>query len=97
MFGRFLNGTKDGNVWGRLLGYTRSHWSRFLRVDQETSSYIRSLPEEAWGAGQRAPTPSLVDFHKCYMIHDWYMTVSMFYGFRCFGAKMALFLGTNLA
>jgi len=40
------SGTKDGNVWGRLLGYTRSHWARHLHVDQESSSYIRSLPEE---------------------------------------------------
>jgi len=39
-------GTKDGNVWGRLLAYVRSIWQRRLNVDQETLAYIRSLPEE---------------------------------------------------
>lgn len=39
-------GTKDGNVWGRLLGYVRSLWARHWGVDQETSAYIRTLPED---------------------------------------------------
>jgi len=41
------SGTKDGNVWGRLLGFVRQTWSRFLGLDPETSQMIRDLPIEA--------------------------------------------------
>lgn len=39
-------GTKDGNVWGRLFGYIRSHWQRHLQIAEDVMSYIRSLPDE---------------------------------------------------
>eukprot|EP00440_Ansanella_granifera_P062770 gb/GFBE01068062.1/.p1 GENE.gb/GFBE01068062.1/~~gb/GFBE01068062.1/.p1 ORF type:complete len:580 (+),score=114.61 gb/GFBE01068062.1/:1-1740(+) len=39
--------TKDGNVWGRLLGFVRSTWGRSLNLDQETLAYIKGMPEEA--------------------------------------------------
>lgn len=40
------SGTKDGNVWGRLMGYARSIWSRSLGLDQDTITLLRGLPEE---------------------------------------------------
>lgn len=40
------SGTKDGNVWGRLLGYVRSLWSRRLGLVEPASSFVRSLPED---------------------------------------------------
>ncbi|CAE8665993.1 unnamed protein product, partial [Polarella glacialis] len=40
------SGTKDGNVWGRLLGYIRSLWQRRLQLTEEAASFIRSLPEK---------------------------------------------------
>mmetsp|Transcript_85292 Transcript_85292/g.198294 ORF Transcript_85292/g.198294 Transcript_85292/m.198294 type:complete len:738 (+) Transcript_85292:136-2349(+) len=40
------SGTKDGNVWGRLLGYVRSLWSRRLGLTEPASTFIRSLPED---------------------------------------------------
>eukprot|EP00930_Biecheleria_cincta_P083448 TRINITY_DN7301_c0_g1_i1.p1 TRINITY_DN7301_c0_g1~~TRINITY_DN7301_c0_g1_i1.p1 ORF type:complete len:879 (+),score=128.89 TRINITY_DN7301_c0_g1_i1:85-2721(+) len=39
-------GTKDGNVWGRLFGYIRSHWQRHLQITEDVMSYIKSLPDE---------------------------------------------------
>jgi hypothetical protein len=38
--------SKDGNVWGRLLGYARSLWANHLGLDKDSASYVRSLPEE---------------------------------------------------
>uniref|UniRef100_A0A7S4VG83 Uncharacterized protein n=1 Tax=Alexandrium monilatum TaxID=311494 RepID=A0A7S4VG83_9DINO len=40
------SGTKDGNVWGRLLGYIRSLWSRRLGLAEPASTFIRGLPED---------------------------------------------------
>lgn len=40
------SGTKDGNVWGRLLGYIRSMWTRNLKLDETCAGHIRRLPEE---------------------------------------------------
>jgi len=40
------SGTKDGNVWGRLMGYIRSQWSRRLGLVPEASQFVRSLPED---------------------------------------------------
>merc|ERR1719433_1945461 len=40
-------GTKDGNVWGRLLGYARHIWAKFLGLDQECVNLVKGLPEEA--------------------------------------------------
>mmetsp|Transcript_31680 Transcript_31680/g.98628 ORF Transcript_31680/g.98628 Transcript_31680/m.98628 type:complete len:622 (+) Transcript_31680:71-1936(+) len=40
------NGTKDGNVWGRLFGFVRSVWSQKLGLDNTAFSYVRGLPEE---------------------------------------------------
>lgn len=40
------SGTKDGNVWGRLLGYARSLWSRRLGLTEPASTFVRGLPEE---------------------------------------------------
>jgi len=39
-------GTKDGNVWGRLLGYVRSLWSRKLSLPPEATATVRALPDE---------------------------------------------------
>lgn len=39
--------TKDGNAWGRLLGFVRSTWAHTLRLTKEYVSYIKSLPEDA--------------------------------------------------
>lgn len=41
------SGTKDGNIWGRLLGFCRQSWVRSLGLDQETVNYLKSLPEDA--------------------------------------------------
>jgi len=40
------NGTKDGNVWGRLFGFVRSIWAQRLGVDAAAFSYLRGLVEE---------------------------------------------------
>eukprot|EP00931_Biecheleriopsis_adriatica_P068347 TRINITY_DN42315_c0_g1_i1.p1 TRINITY_DN42315_c0_g1~~TRINITY_DN42315_c0_g1_i1.p1 ORF type:complete len:550 (+),score=121.19 TRINITY_DN42315_c0_g1_i1:79-1728(+) len=40
------SGTKDGNVWGRLLGYVRSLWSRRLALTEEAASVVRGLPDD---------------------------------------------------
>jgi len=40
------NGTKDGNVWGRLFGFVRSVWVQRAGLDGSALSYLRSLPEE---------------------------------------------------
>jgi len=40
------NGTKDGNVWGRLFGFVRSVWAQKLGLDNTAFAYIRSLPED---------------------------------------------------
>jgi len=40
------NGTKDGNVWGRLFGFVRSVWSQKLGLDHGAFNYVRGLPEE---------------------------------------------------
>lgn len=42
----FDGNSKDGNVWGRLLAYTRQTWARFLGVDHETTNLLRNLSEE---------------------------------------------------
>lgn len=43
-------GTKDGNVFGRLLGFARAIWAQRLGLDrgqlQEVNGILRSLPEE---------------------------------------------------
>jgi len=43
-------GTKDGNVFGRLLGFVRGVWAKQLQLDRPTthcvSAYLRELPEE---------------------------------------------------
>lgn len=41
------SGTKDGNVWGRLLGFARHTWARSLGLDQASVVFIKGLPEEA--------------------------------------------------
>mmetsp|Transcript_31713 Transcript_31713/g.61297 ORF Transcript_31713/g.61297 Transcript_31713/m.61297 type:complete len:624 (+) Transcript_31713:102-1973(+) len=40
------NGTKDGNVWGRLFGFVRSVWAQKLGVDAPAFTYLRGLPED---------------------------------------------------
>merc|ERR1712222_267023 len=40
------SGTKDGNIWGRLLGFTRVVWAKFIGLELSMSNYIRSLPDE---------------------------------------------------
>merc|ERR1719253_1650040 len=40
-------GTKDGNVWGRLLGFCRIQWMKSLGLDRTMTMQIKSLPEEA--------------------------------------------------
>ena len=40
------DGTKDGNVWGRLFGFVRSVWSQRLGVDPQSFAHIKSLPPE---------------------------------------------------
>uniref|UniRef100_A0A7S4R8T6 Uncharacterized protein n=1 Tax=Alexandrium monilatum TaxID=311494 RepID=A0A7S4R8T6_9DINO len=40
------NGTKDGNVWGRLFGFVRSVWSQKLGLDNAAFGYVRGLPED---------------------------------------------------
>jgi len=40
------SGTKDGNIWGRLLGFTRGRWSRRLNLNEQASTFLRGLPEE---------------------------------------------------
>jgi len=39
--------TKDGNVFGRLLGFARHTWARALGLDQQSVAFIKTLPEEA--------------------------------------------------
>mmetsp|Transcript_168756 Transcript_168756/g.542366 ORF Transcript_168756/g.542366 Transcript_168756/m.542366 type:complete len:675 (-) Transcript_168756:31-2055(-) len=39
-------GTKDGNVWGRLLGYVRGLWSRRLVLPEQATAMVRSLSDE---------------------------------------------------
>jgi len=39
--------SKDGNVWGRLLGFIRFKWQRTLGLDQECANIVKSLPERA--------------------------------------------------
>lgn len=41
------SGTKDGNVWGRLLGFIRATWARSLGLDQASVATIKALPEDA--------------------------------------------------
>jgi len=40
------NGTKDGNVWGRLFGFVRSVWAQKLGVDAPAFTHLRGLPED---------------------------------------------------
>lgn len=40
------NGTKDGNVWGRLFGFVRSVWAQKLGLDNSAFMYVRGLPED---------------------------------------------------
>merc|ERR1740129_954143 len=39
--------TKDGNVFGRLLGFARHTWARSLGLDQTSVAFVKSLPEDA--------------------------------------------------
>merc|ERR1719506_3418316 len=39
--------TKDGNVWGRLLGYIRVQWTKSLGLDSSMTMQLKNLPEEA--------------------------------------------------
>jgi len=41
------SGTKDGNAWGRLLGFARCAWAKYLGLDQEAVGLIKGLPEDA--------------------------------------------------
>lgn len=40
------SGTKDGNVWGRLLGFARVQWARYWRLDAESIALVKALPED---------------------------------------------------
>mmetsp|Transcript_20054 Transcript_20054/g.47151 ORF Transcript_20054/g.47151 Transcript_20054/m.47151 type:complete len:564 (+) Transcript_20054:57-1748(+) len=40
-------GTKDGNVWGRLLGFIRGLWMKRLQLNEEAISCVKNLSEEA--------------------------------------------------
>mmetsp|Transcript_15946 Transcript_15946/g.34509 ORF Transcript_15946/g.34509 Transcript_15946/m.34509 type:complete len:597 (-) Transcript_15946:118-1908(-) len=40
------SGTKDGNVWGRLLGYIRSMWARRLGLSEQAVAALRALPSD---------------------------------------------------
>eukprot|EP00927_Polykrikos_kofoidii_P044511 TRINITY_DN38457_c0_g1_i1.p1 TRINITY_DN38457_c0_g1~~TRINITY_DN38457_c0_g1_i1.p1 ORF type:complete len:738 (+),score=112.39 TRINITY_DN38457_c0_g1_i1:110-2323(+) len=40
------DGTKDGNVWGRLFGFVRSVWTQRVGLDAGAIDYMKKLPEE---------------------------------------------------
>jgi len=40
------NGTKDGNVWGRLFGFVRSVWAQKLGLDAPAFGCLRGLSED---------------------------------------------------
>ncbi|CAK0830466.1 unnamed protein product [Prorocentrum cordatum] len=42
---------RDGNVWGRLLGFVLSVWIQKQGVDEEAAAYLRGV-HEAWGAAE---------------------------------------------
>mmetsp|Transcript_89333 Transcript_89333/g.251498 ORF Transcript_89333/g.251498 Transcript_89333/m.251498 type:complete len:553 (-) Transcript_89333:32-1690(-) len=41
-----MNSEKEGNAWGKLMGFARREWGRIIGLDPNTIAYMRTFPEE---------------------------------------------------